>query len=179
MDLPTSYIVNASAELARANAFSATIRLMRAPCNSFGISAASAPLRDFAIVYPWVAASNSTVHDFSAECWLAARDMYEAGRADNTTDGVPVGAIQADWPGTHIVVHSSAAALVACGGAPPAPPNSRNQSWPYWPSSVHNAMIAPLTVGPLAVSAMIFHQGEADAVGFTARKAMSIITARN
>lgn len=162
MDLPTSYIVNASAELERANAFSNVIRLMRVPVNSFGTSATSSPLRDFAVVYPWVLASNATVRDFSAECWLTARDMYEAGRADNSTDGVPVGAIQSDWPGTHIVTHSSAAAIAACGGAPPQPPNNGNESWPYWPSALHNAMIAPLTVGPLAASAFIFHQGEAD-----------------
>lgn len=162
MDLPTSYVVNATAELERANAFSNYVRLLRVPCASFATSPASAPLREFAAVDPWTLASNATVHDFSAECWLAARDMFLSSHADNATDGVPVGAIQSDWPGTHIVAHSSPAALAACGGAPPQPPNSGNASWPYWPSAFHNAMVAPLTVGPLQVSAFIWHQGEAD-----------------
>ena len=162
MDLPTSYIVNASAELAYANAFSNYVRFLHVPCNSFGTAAGSVPLRDFSVVDSWALASNYTAASFSAECWLAARDMYKAGQADKSTDGIPVGAIQADWPGTHIVTHSSAAALAQCGGAPPMPPNTNNASYPYWPSALHNAMIAPLTVGPLAVSAFVWHQGEAD-----------------
>lgn len=165
MDIPLEYIVNGTtSERDSANAFS-IIRLLQVPLQAYSSGAASTPLRDFAAIIPWTIANNVTTAGFSAECYLVARGLVEAARAaDPTVDGVPVGAIQSDWPGDNIDDLSSAAALAQCNASAaehavtfPGPIPG-----PHYPSSQYNAMVAPLTVGPLAVSAFMYAQGEAD-----------------
>lgn len=167
MDLPLSYIVNGTtSERDGANAYS-TVRLLQVPLQAFSSSAASTPLGEFAALVPWARADNVSTASFSAECFLVARGLVDAARRANpAVDGIPVGAIQSDWPGDSIELLSSAAAIAQCGG-----PTARAGvgvgypgpiPGPHFPSAQYNAMVAPLTVGPLRVSHFIYHQGEAD-----------------
>jgi sialate O-acetylesterase len=194
-DLSVSYIFNATAEAATANAFNDAVRLLRVPLQAYSARAGGAPLADFLALVPWVRASNTSVWSFSAECWLTARDLAQG-------TGVRVGAIQSDWPGDSIAMLSSPAAMAACNSTPPTPPmppSGVGERWgagvgvgggagagaasstaavaprsglafpgpipgPHAPSSQWTTMIAPFLVGPLAVEAFIYHQGEADAL---------------
>lgn len=167
-NLPLAYVENGTtSEAARANSYP-SVRLLRIPLQAFSSGAASMPLREFAAIVPWAAANNVTTASFSAECWLTARGIADAAhRADPSIDGMPVGAIQSDWPGDSISQLSSAAALAQCGAAetrtdPAGVTFPGPIPGPHFPSSQYNAMIAPLTVGPLAISSFIYHQGEAD-----------------
>jgi sialate O-acetylesterase len=116
-DLPLSYIINGTtSERDAANNYP-TVRLLQVPLQAYSSGSASAPLREFAALAPWARADNYTTASFSAECFLVARGLVDAARrADPAVDGVPVGAIQSDWPGDPILSLSSAAAVAQCGG---------------------------------------------------------------
>jgi hypothetical protein len=170
MDLPVTYIVNASYEANIANDYANLIRVLRVPLQAFsGRAGPAQPQAELLALIPWTNANNYTVASFSAECWLTARGLVEG-----IGTGVPVGAIQSDWPGDSIAMLSSPAALAQCNSTP----GTREESaadvdalsfpgpipGPGAPSSQWNAMVAPFLVGKLAVSAFIYHQGEADAM---------------
>jgi hypothetical protein len=165
MDLGVSYIVNSTAEAQIANEYGNLVRILRVPLQAFStFGAQGAPMAELLAVIPWAAAANTSVWQFSAECWLTARNLASALR-------IPIGAIQSDWPGDSIAMLSSPAAVAQCT-------NSELESsrvvedngltfpgpipGPHLPSSQWNAMGAPFIRGPLAVAAFIYHQGEAD-----------------
>ena len=178
MDLGVNYIFNSSTEIARAANYGNSVRLLQLPLQAFSTTANSTPLDEFLAVIPWVPASSASVPGFSAECWLTASGLYDATYAAGHR--IPVGAIQSDWPGNSITQLSSQAAMaVPCAGdaavaaaasarstAGPAPGFPGPIPGPGYPSSQYNPMVAPLAVGPLAVGAFIYHQGEADVHGW-------------
>ena len=155
VDLPTSYIINASDVIAAAPHYGPYISLFSVPLSAFSAGAAAAPLADFLAFKPWAEASIETVTTFSAECYLTALNLFE-GIKGVEGRGVAVGAVMSDWPGASITQLSSPAAMeVSCnggasssgvGGAFPGPIPG-----PGAPSSQWNTMISPLTVGPLVV----------------------------
>lgn len=93
--------------------------------------------------------ANSSLLGFSAVCYIAGSVLFDEYLAGS----VPVGLIHSSHGGTSIQAWQSSAAVVAeCGDAS----NS-------WNSSVlYNSNFAPLAVGPLALKAVYYYQGEQD-----------------
>jgi len=81
---------------------------------------------------------------FSAVAWFFARDLY-----DGLGGTVPLGIISDNWGGTPIQYWMSPEALLTCG--------MKNES------TLWNAMIHPLLVGPLAATGVVWYQGEQNA----------------
>ena len=73
---------------------------------------------------------------FSAVCFLTARDIHDA-----LGGTVPLGLISSNWGGTPV------------------------QSWEAGTGSLYNSMIAPFTVGPMALTGATWYQGEANVGG--------------
>jgi sialate O-acetylesterase len=155
---------NMSAEIASADAFSSTIRIftvgMDTSCGdpTAGKTDCSRPFTQLnprvplppepcpgsrSCRKPWAAATSATVggrawDDFSAGCFLFGRQMHIAL-------GVPVGLISSNWGGTPVQAWSPVEALRECGGAGAG-------------GALYNSMIAPFTVGPMALSGAIWYQ---------------------
>lgn len=172
MDLPTSYVINSTVEIAQAPHYGPYIRLFALPLQAFSISPMATPQSDFLAYRPWAQASIESVTMFSAECWLTARNLFEGIKANEGGVGVPVGAIMSDWPGASITQLSSPAALATCNASStgvatsgvtfPGPIPGPGPLYSQW-----NTMAAPLTVGGgLAINNFIYHQGEADVHGW-------------
>lgn len=99
----------------------------------------------------WSPASSASLggqawNTFSAVCWLTGRDIYNALGGE-----VPLGLISSNWGGTQV------------------------QLWQPNTGSLYNSMIAPFTVGPMALTGATWYQGESNvgaasyyAVGFPA-----------
>ena len=97
----------------------------------------------------WTPASSKTVGGwngwdmFSAVCWLMGRDIY-----DGLGGNVPVGLISSNWGGTAIQKWQTTESLSDCGGAQASA------------GSLYNSMVAPFTVGPMALTGFAWYQGE-------------------
>ena len=119
--------------------------------------ALDAPLADLASApqLPWSAlATAAAAAPFSAVCWWAGREL-----AARLGGGVPVGMVESAWGGSWLQAWSTPQDLAACA-APPF-----GVGWaPAHFSSLHNSMVAPFAVGPMALSALIFYQGESNAI---------------
>jgi sialate O-acetylesterase len=108
----------------------------------------------------WAPFSNTTMSGFSAVgAYTSAGFVDAAGSFNNRS----VGAIQAEWGGTSINIWLPQEAVEAC----PTPFNQTAATVEEGPSSpgsldssAWNAMIAPLTVGPLAIKGIVWLQGE-------------------
>lgn len=94
--------------------------------------------------------SNASLLGFSAVCYILGSTLVTEYIS---AGGVPVGLLHSSHGGTSIQAWQSSQAVVdACGD----PSNS-------WPSSVlYNTNVAPLAVGPLALKAVYWYQGEQD-----------------
>jgi hypothetical protein len=102
-------------------------------------------------VMPWADGSSAArIAEFSAVCYFMAVDIAAA-----TGGSVPLGLIETAWGGSSIQSWSTRRSISACS----APPVSL---WwiPGTDSSLFNAMVAPFMVGPMAVSGLVFYQGE-------------------
>jgi sialate O-acetylesterase len=163
---------NASAEIAAASLFP-QIRLMTVGQGTFS----NTTLDDLATVeQPWCAASNASVGvgnwtAFSAVGWFFARDLANALGPD-----VPIGVLSVNYGGTPIAAWNSLEALGKCGPLPPPPlwgvdgeevgASDPPTPSPYTNATLFNAMINPLTVGPMGMTGFLYYQGEADAPPF-------------
>jgi sialate O-acetylesterase len=157
-DPATAALFNLSAEVQAANAYGASIRLFQAAAT---VGAAES-LDVYAVApdFAWAAASNLTVATFSASCWFAGRAVVDGAHSAGLP-AVVVGLISSSWGGTRIFAWSPPAAIAAC----PAPTGfnaSAPCEMPCDGSSLYNGMIAPLAVGPLALRAIVWWQGEND-----------------
>jgi len=117
------------------------------------------PLLDLQTVWhSWQVASNLTVREdygpghtlfstFSSVCWLFGKRLSQ----ELATEGapLPLGLISNNWGGTRLEVWTPEPAYAACGRAAETPP-------------MYNAMIYPYTVGPIALSGVLWYQGEAN-----------------
>jgi len=112
-------------------------------------------------LYTWAPVTNITVRGFSAVCWFAGRDLYDAVQ-------VPLGLISSNWGGTYIQAWSSPDALAACNITKDtfvelAENESLEKSIlkgvnPNQYSVLWNAMIAPFLRSPIAGA--LWYQGE-------------------
>lgn len=128
------------------------------------------PLEDFPIrpSIPWSVADNTTLPGFSATCWYTAKAILEQRAASPFPDAwaVPLGLIASSWGGTPIRAWASPAVWGSCEGLYPYPPSLPVGPSPSAPSTLHNAMLAPLAVGPMRVSSVVWFQGETDTPEF-------------
>ena len=150
MCFTVSQAFNASEEVA-ASAGYPRLRVMTAA----HVTAAAPALDLGGYVQPWARASPATIGGgnfsfTSAVGYFSARDLYDA-----LAGGVPVGLAVACVSGTALAQWSSPAALAMCPSVPV--PNGAQ------PSELWNGMLHPFTVGPLALTALLFYQGESDA----------------
>ena len=108
---------------------------------------------------PWVRASNATVFEFSAMCWLFARALTDAWLAAGAAP-IPLGLISDNIGGTGIALWASNATLTACGGPAyqPAAPNPNPSD-----GDLYASLIRPLTTGPTLFTGWLWWQAEADA----------------
>ena len=95
----------------------------------------------------WSHVSHMTIPRFSAVCWFGGRDLF-----DDLGGDVPVGLISSDVGGTGVEYWSPAAAIAECKQTPPSPSDS----------TLYNGFIAPFTVGPMALRAVVWYQGESN-----------------
>jgi sialate O-acetylesterase len=100
----------------------------------------------------WIGASAKTVTDgspfnyFSAVCWFFGKGVY-----DGLGGKVPIGLVSNNWGGTRVEQWMSPSTSLPCGHASTG--------------ELYNAMIAPYTLGPMAVSGFTWYQGESDLGG--------------
>jgi len=106
----------------------------------------------------WAPLSNTTVSGFSALGAFTTAGFVDVVGARNNNSA---GAIQAAWGGTSINIWLPAAAVAACPTTFAQAPATVEEG-PSAPGSVdssaYNAMIAPLTVGPLALKGVVWYQ---------------------
>ena len=111
----------------------------------------------------WAAFSNTSLGEFSAVgAFTTAGFLDVAGFFNNHS----AGAIESSWGGTTINIWMPSAAVAQCP-TPFAQVSPTIDEGPSTPTSIdsvaYNAMIAPLTVGPLAIKGIVWLQGESDA----------------
>lgn len=155
MDHPMTSIINATEEIAAASAFGPTVRLLKV-----AHTASLDPSRELvelpALETRWTPASNVSVANFSATCFLTG-SMLQRQR------GYPVGLIDSSWAGVGITTLSSAASCARCGiDANIGCPGSARY-FPINASSVYNTMIAPLH--RMTVFGVLWWQGENSGAG--------------
>jgi hypothetical protein len=128
----------------------------------------SEPLDDFPVRanIPWSVATNTTLPQFSATCWYTAKSILQQRAAANTPFpdawAVPLGLIATSWGGTPIRAWTRPPVWGACESLYPYPPTVPPGLSPSAPSTLYNAMVAPLTVGPMRVAGIVWFQGETD-----------------
>jgi sialate O-acetylesterase len=99
-----------------------------------------------------------TIANFSATCWFFGASLY-----DTLGGTVPIGLIDNSAGGTSIIFWSSPETASACNATTPGspqPPDHRDYG------VLFNSMIQPLS--PMALSGIIFFQGESNACGYAA-----------
>jgi hypothetical protein len=124
----------------------------------------AAPLKSIPFIsIPWFIASDTTatngIHTFSAVCYIFGRNVY-----DKLNGTVPIGLIQAAVGGTSIVawVPPTQSLFNACGLKYDS--EGLGGAWPVgYNGCLYDRMIAPFTVGPLALTGITWYQGESDA----------------
>ena len=144
MDMPVSYAFNSTAEIAAAASYP-LVRYIYVSANY-----SSAPLEEFITISTWaLPTKSSSAMGFSAVCWFAVRDTYNALKAAGEGD-VPMGMIHSALGGTPIQQWQNDVGAAAC---PPAQP-------PMYPtfSGLYNAMIAPLVINHVRISHVIWYQ---------------------
>jgi sialate O-acetylesterase len=136
MELPLSYVINGTAEIAAANR--PNWRLFRVPHTE-----ADTPQDDMVAVDPntklpatWLVSNSSVADRFSATCYLTARHI-----SDMLWDGSPIGLIWSSWGGTRVEAWAPASVKETCASVVPGPPVIPNQQ-AY--SALYNGMIHPL-----------------------------------
>jgi sialate O-acetylesterase len=89
--------------------------------------------------------NGSAWNTFSAVCWLTFRDVHDALGGD-----VPMGLISNNWGGTPVQVWMPLSATKEC--SPQATVGG----------TLYNSMVAPYTVGPMALKGATWYQGESN-----------------
>ena len=119
--------------------------------------AGDAPLAELASApeQPWAPlATAAQAARYSALCWWAGRAL-----ARRRGGAEAVGLVVAAWSGSWLQAWATPPSLASCSAPPFGAP------WaPASPSALHNAMVAPFAVGPLALSGIIWAQGESNAL---------------
>jgi sialate O-acetylesterase len=150
MVYPLKATENATAEALRADDYP-TIRLF---------SVGQGTRSDYAlpdlqtVAQPWSIASHHSIENFSAVCWFFGRRISDALSRNLTTSNgtqivvhIPVGLMSSDWGATRIEEWVPARVYARC--------NRSGTNGTLW-----NAMIEPLTIGPIALRGVAWYQGE-------------------
>jgi len=163
MEYTVNAAFNAATEIAAADAYP-FIRVTSGPLQG------KLNLRDLALTpydervavdLPWSVATNATIGGqgdgggwdyYSAACWFSLKGLADANAAAGAP--VPLGGIVECYGGTSIQWWSSAAALAQC--AAPENPGSACCNYGGNNSCLFNAQIAPYTVGPTRLSAVLW-----------------------
>jgi len=164
MEFTTNAAANASIEVAAADKYP-FIRVTSGPLQG------KLSLRDLgpdpyrervAVDLPWAVADNRSIGGvgdsggwdyFSAACWFTLKSLADANAAAGAP--VPLGGIVESYGGTSIQWWSSPAALAACPAAA-ANPGSACCNYGGNNSCLFNAQIAPYTVGPTRLAAVLW-----------------------
>ena len=141
---PLLHLNEAPVELERIASYTGRIRYLAVP-----FEAAAMPKADI-LSSKWEVASPSGLRRASAVCWLAGRNIFDA-----LGGSVHIGLISAAvgssgisrWMSLGADAHCSIKDLLVDGTLP---------------SALWNGMVAPLTVGPLALKGILWYQGERD-----------------
>ncbi|XP_053396074.1 sialate O-acetylesterase-like [Mercenaria mercenaria] len=110
----------------------------------------SVPLDDVSIRHPWVYPIKGIIDEFSALCFMFARDLQKHLN-------YPIGIIESNWGGTPIEVWSSPDAINAC------PTTVKPSPSIYWPTdlgALWNSMMHPYL--SMTIKGAIWYQGEAN-----------------
>lgn len=164
MQVNVGFAFNASYELNWANAYGGLVRIVEVAANSLSAAYPLDDIPQFAI--PWSYASNTTLPEFSATCWYTAKAMLEQRPAADSD--VALGLVTSCWGGTAIRAWTPADVWQQCEPLYPFPDHVGGGSdcgmdhAPCQASGLYNAMLAPLTVGPMKISSAIWFQGEND-----------------
>lgn len=170
MQVPVSFVFNATDELAAAAEYSDVISVFQVAATA---ASNDGPLDDLAgpPLVGWAPASAMSLPSFSATLWFAGKSVVDA-RPSGGGVRVPVGLVAAPWGGTGIKAHAPPAVNATCGHLYPFPPGSHagdcgEDHAPCNASTLFNSLIAPLAGPPgagggLRVAAMVWFQGEND-----------------
>ena len=161
---------NLTAELAAADAYGDTVRFftvgMDTQCgdpaknqtdcsqpfrelNDAGVPPPGTPCRGgHSCREPWERASSAALggaawNTFSAVCWLMGRRVHDA-----LGGTVPLGLISSNWGGTPVQVWQPLDSMRDCDGGKATTGGT-----------LYNSMIAPYTVGPMALTGISWYQG--------------------
>ena len=149
MDFQTQSSFNSSAELARANTYtSKPIRLL----HFHGRKSSRPTERPGAQGAGWSTVSSSSVATFSAVCWFGGRDTL-----DYLDSKIPIGLIETNVGGTGVEFWSPEDSIAECSQVTPSTKGPSGND-----ASLYNGWIYPFTVGPMALSSLIWYQGESN-----------------
>lgn len=153
MEFQVSQAFNSSIEIARAKSYiTKPIRIFQA-----GHSSADEPSYDFAKVnIPWSNVSSTNIGQFSAVCWFSGRDTLDQLLVASN-DAVAIGLIETNVGGTGVEYWSPAKSIANCSQVTPSSKGPNPSDSTLW-----NGMVAPLTVGPLAIGGFLWYQGESN-----------------
>ena len=160
-----SFAFNASAEEQASAQWAGAAYIMQV---GGATSDGTAPLEDLPIrpSIPWSIASNTSLPGFSATCWYTAKEVLTLRAATSPFPdawAVPLGLVASSWGGTPIRAWATPAVWDACAALYPYPPGEgQTGPSPSTPSTLYNAMLAPLAVGPMRVAGVVWFQGETD-----------------
>lgn len=154
MDHPMTSIINATTEIAAANDMGASIRLMKV--QHVESRDPTTELRELpGLETRWSRASNLTVSNFSAFCFLTGAGLQHVRK-------YPIGLIDSSWAGVAITPLSSRASCARCGVDGTRGCDSQSKTVPTNATSVYNTMIAPLH--STTIYGILWWQGEASGI---------------
>jgi len=116
-----------------------------------GTGGKAAPLADLrTIEQAWSVSSPKALHGggfgyFSAVCWFFGKQIADS------LPGVPLGLISNNWGGTAVELWTPKAGFDEC-----------QRKTDGRSTGLYNAMVAPYTVGPMALTGFTWYQGEAN-----------------
>merc|ERR1719482_1409401 len=124
------------------------LRLFTVGQGTGGRAAALADLRT--VEQAWSVSSPKALHGggfgyFSAVCWFFGKQIADS------LPGVPLGLISNNWGGTAVELWTPKAGFDEC-----------QRKTDGRASGLYNAMVAPYTVGPMALTGFTWYQGEAN-----------------
>lgn len=165
MQVNVAFAFNSTEELALSNTYSDTVQIFQVQASA---QSKAGPVDDvIKVQLPWQAASNVSLPTFSATCWFTGKSIVD-GRSGGDRS-IPLGLVASTWGGTPVKTWTSPTVNAHCDALYPwnATTGSKDCGEYHAPcnaSALYNTMVAPFTLGPMPLSAMVWFQGENDAV---------------
>lgn len=111
----------------------------------------------------WQVANSTSISNnqpfgyFSAVCWFFGRGVF-----DSLDGKIPIGLINNNWGGTKVELWSTISAFTECSAKGRLSPEGQNYLNQKQNGGLYNAMINPYTTGPMAITGIIWYQGESN-----------------